>query len=1124
MHIDNENEERRLLNLRDASIQEVLPQYFAARYPKFVSLLQRYYEFEDDSDSPSILLKHLFATRDINQTDITLLSYIEDELLLGDNWAFGLPDVRAAANFSNTLFRTKGTKYSIEWFFRSFFDLDPEIFYPKQDIFNVGESLIGAASNKFLTDDKLYQTFAINIKSALPVSEWFDLYKLFVHPAGMYLGNTTLVVGENDEVVIQTDSAEAEVSTRPTPTFTMTPYIRGIQTDSAGESDRVYLQITSTDALDQYYFWYIKRTTTDSDDFVFPPGEEQPTIRYREPVLVQNDSGQMYIDINWNLDIEGPEQFRVYLQEEQDSGNSNDEILATQVITINDKYYTVAGTGTSGYEFTDNGVDEGATLNIRIAGQNIPDADSVGHPYAPLFFIDHITTDNNDFVGTPPVGLGNAVPIVMTNGEGFTSLQMNADNLTEGSEFFKMRLFDKRGRDLTGYYPNNGIDVKVFDTSKTPLAVTQIVGSPSAFLDEGVRVGDVFGATINAENVHPFRNDSSVFVEIAFLSADASDFASPLPGVSGVPRLPATLVSVDGGITATVFIDSIATVAADGVADDGDVFHIDVYDELTGGTLLLRRSLTISDLGISITPSSATPTEGDTVTFDIEITGNPADGPTGDLFLELAHGTTVDADFTSTPPTAANGRATVPYNTANTPAAQYSIGLQVSDGDDDGETFSLHAYNYITGGVNLASSGTITITDLPPSYALQLFASPAARTAGTPTVTTFDEGDTIYGRVITSDGAENETVTMEFINTASDARFTDTATIINSAIGSYDFDLVIGDNTTLFETSPAGLAVQASSPRNSTSLAITVNEDDIAPTYTLALFSDAPRTISTTTFTEGDTIYGHVTSAGTAQGETINLSIINGDARTTDTDTVINAASGTYTFELLLGADSAFTADPGASVRATSIYDTEDQLIVINNQAQAMTDLTGPTEIDDGGAGTTLAIDPTTINSLAITSPYVATSTFTLLNNGDFQTTTTPFGGPSPAVSADNWAEAGSQGTGFGGNYQVRVLSYNSTSYTFGDGTLSNPAALTATGSSNNNQGGSTTWDNGASDWFRLDQNFTMSITVAGSGGSVGGNRRMIDIEIKEFDGTNYGTGTTFLTHRLQLAADYDGS
>ena len=65
MHIDNENEERRLLNLRDASIQEVLPQYFAARYPKFVSLLQRYYEFEDDSDSPSILLKHLFVNEAI---------------------------------------------------------------------------------------------------------------------------------------------------------------------------------------------------------------------------------------------------------------------------------------------------------------------------------------------------------------------------------------------------------------------------------------------------------------------------------------------------------------------------------------------------------------------------------------------------------------------------------------------------------------------------------------------------------------------------------------------------------------------------------------------------------------------------------------------------------------------------------------------------------------------------------------------------------------------------------------------------------------------------------------------------------------------------------------------------
>ena len=65
--------------------------------------------------------------------------------------------------YSNTLYRSKGTKYSIQQFFRTFFGIDPEIIYTKKNVFKVGEtdSFIGDQSQRFLTNDKLYQTFAI---------------------------------------------------------------------------------------------------------------------------------------------------------------------------------------------------------------------------------------------------------------------------------------------------------------------------------------------------------------------------------------------------------------------------------------------------------------------------------------------------------------------------------------------------------------------------------------------------------------------------------------------------------------------------------------------------------------------------------------------------------------------------------------------------------------------------------------------------------------------------------------------------------------------------------------------------------------------------------------------------
>ena len=125
---------RRKLNLRDVHIENVLPEHFASSYPKFITLLEKYYEWQNQYDATE-LLNHLFLARDITETDITLLNFIEDELLLGGSYFEGSGDKRAAANFSSVLFRAKGSKYSIEWFFRSFFDIDPEVIYTKENIF-----------------------------------------------------------------------------------------------------------------------------------------------------------------------------------------------------------------------------------------------------------------------------------------------------------------------------------------------------------------------------------------------------------------------------------------------------------------------------------------------------------------------------------------------------------------------------------------------------------------------------------------------------------------------------------------------------------------------------------------------------------------------------------------------------------------------------------------------------------------------------------------------------------------------------------------------------------------------------------------------------------------------------
>ena len=218
---------RRNLSVHDYhSVREVLPAYFLEEYPKLVSFLEAYYEWDNSSEAPSRLIHDLFLNRDITATDLSNLSFIEDELLLGQQYFEGFQNKRSAAKYSNTLYRSKGTLFSIEQFFRSFFSISPDVVYTKENIFNIGEttSLIGPESLKYLIDDKLYQKYALLVKAPIPISEWKEAYKLFVHPAGMYIGGEVQIVSENvNDLLVMPDAILAD---------NLNPVFEGVATTS----------------------------------------------------------------------------------------------------------------------------------------------------------------------------------------------------------------------------------------------------------------------------------------------------------------------------------------------------------------------------------------------------------------------------------------------------------------------------------------------------------------------------------------------------------------------------------------------------------------------------------------------------------------------------------------------------------------------------------------------------------------------------------------------------------------------------------------------------------------------------------------------------------------------------
>lgn len=192
---------RRPLNLRQSDVETVLPDYFKEDYPNLIELFHAYYSWLDTNGNFGAKINDLNRSRDVTQVSEDLLQYIEDELLLGQSYFEGFINKREASKFSNLLYRSKGSLYSIQQFFRAFYGTDPEIVYPKESVFVVGESLIGADSQKFLTDNTIYQTLAILIKIDLPLVTWEEVYKLFVHPAGMFLGAQVQLVSINENEI-----------------------------------------------------------------------------------------------------------------------------------------------------------------------------------------------------------------------------------------------------------------------------------------------------------------------------------------------------------------------------------------------------------------------------------------------------------------------------------------------------------------------------------------------------------------------------------------------------------------------------------------------------------------------------------------------------------------------------------------------------------------------------------------------------------------------------------------------------------------------------------------------------------------------------------------------------------
>tara|TARA_Y100000114_G_scaffold156995_1_gene186469 strand:+ start:441 stop:1400 length:960 start_codon:yes stop_codon:yes gene_type:complete len=181
-------------------VSEALPEYYGGEFPTLINFLEEFYNYVDSDGTHGFSdnINRSFATRDIHETENLLLNSYVSELAANLRTGENFSDVRYALTRLAEFLRVKGSKLSIQEFFKLFFQQSVEVEYPKNNIFNVGDSAsqIGVESLRFLQNNARFQTFSLLIKIGISSGSWNELYKKFVHPAGFYYEAEILIGDE----------------------------------------------------------------------------------------------------------------------------------------------------------------------------------------------------------------------------------------------------------------------------------------------------------------------------------------------------------------------------------------------------------------------------------------------------------------------------------------------------------------------------------------------------------------------------------------------------------------------------------------------------------------------------------------------------------------------------------------------------------------------------------------------------------------------------------------------------------------------------------------------------------------------------------------------------------------
>lgn len=145
-------------------INKQIPDFIRSENPKFISFIEKYYEWLEQNGNVLSETNNLFDSFDIDTANETYLQYLRDDLMpyFPENMA---ANKKLFLKLIKHFYNSKGTLESLKFAFRAFYNDDSDVYFPKQDILKVsdGKWVLPLALRIDTTDDNIFNLEKIKI-------------------------------------------------------------------------------------------------------------------------------------------------------------------------------------------------------------------------------------------------------------------------------------------------------------------------------------------------------------------------------------------------------------------------------------------------------------------------------------------------------------------------------------------------------------------------------------------------------------------------------------------------------------------------------------------------------------------------------------------------------------------------------------------------------------------------------------------------------------------------------------------------------------------------------------------------------------------------------------------------